>query len=350
MVKTSQYIIFIAILMFGTACRKNADKANKSAVFTVTDMAGHQVQIPLRVARICSNGNSLNQLLLTLGAAPRIVATIPTVKSNPWFNRLYPQIKYTPTPFESNGDVNMETLLQCKPDLVILWNEGNLATKLQSVGIPVLVVKFSTPDEFKKAVTLLGRVLGPQSAATAKRFCQFYDSLQNIVSSRLNHLPTSQRKRVYYSADSPLSTEGQRSIVSSWIHDCGGTNVASQAGITAIRAEISAEKLLQQNPDIIIVRDVENKNKFFTDPRFSQIKAVKQRQVWVNPKGVNVWSTRNGESILQPLWAAKTFHPERFKDINVEDELKLFYAQFYHYKLSQPEAHSIMEGLKYTWK
>jgi hypothetical protein len=74
-----------------------------------------------------------------------------------------------------------------------------------------------------------------------------------------------------------------------------------------------------------VCRDSATKPQILADARWSNIAAVRNHRLYVNPQGVYVWSVRSAESALQPLWAAKTFHPDLFADIDMTNEVRQSY-------------------------
>ena len=333
-----------AFLILGAGCRRIDSGRGGGGSRTVLDVQGNRVALPGEVRRILSNGNSLNQLFLTLGASGRMVATVPEVRSNPWFVRLSPTVGKLPTPFASQGGIDVEAVLALHPDLVVLWNDDASAARLRSLDIPVLIVHFTTPEEFRHAVMVLGMALGGDAPARANRFCHLYDSLRAVADRRLLGIPESERVGVYYSADGPLSTEGTGSIVSSWIAEAGGVNVAARGGVRGSRTAVTPEQLLAWDPQVILTREAADRDRFLSEPRWKCLSAVRAGRIYAVPRGVNAWSTRNGESSLQPLWAARTLHPERFADVFVEPAVRDFYREFYGYGISDAELSEVMAG------
>jgi len=51
---------------------------------------------------------------------------------------------------------------------------------------------------------------------------------------------------------------------------------------------------------------------------------------------------RSGEGVLQVPWAAKHIHPELFTDLNIQDEVRQFYARFYGYDITEGEIEEIL--------
>ena len=69
---------------------------------------------------------------------------------------------------------------------------------------------------------------------------------------------------------------------------------------------------------------------------------MQNEEIFVVPSGVYLWSARSAEGALYPLWLAKTFYPERFSDLNLEQKTREFYERFYNYKLSDSELKEIL--------
>jgi iron complex transport system substrate-binding protein len=311
---------------------------------TVVDMAGRTVAIPAKVDRVAANGMSLTQLLLLLGADHKIVATMPSIKADPWYIRVFPHLGSVSGPF-LGSEVNMESLMSSNPQVVFLWaGTDALRTKIEAMGIPVVTLSYSDPNGLKKAVFIMGNVLGANETATASKFIAYYDRNVKRVLARTESLPAARRPRVYYVAGAPLNTEGQGSIVDAWIRIAGGVNVAAQAGLKGPIVSVSLEDIEIWNPEVIVVRDLSAFHPIVDSPSWNSVDAVHRHRVYVNPKGVNVWSARSGDGALQILWAAETLHPELFYDIDMKKEVRSFYATFYHYQVSDEELKSVFQG------
>lgn len=337
------FILIFSMLISGcSTSKKTEEKANEITTHVITDMAGRKVTLPKEINRVCSNGQAQNQLMLFLGAESKLVATLPALKSNEWVTKIFPKIKELPEPF-STDKLNLEELVKAKPDVVTLWSgTEEIQKKLDEVGIPYVILFYSTNEEFKNGITLMGEILGEKESKAAKEFTEYYDANMKKITSKTDKLTKEQKKRVYYVAADPLNTEGKESIVTSWINISGGINVAAENGIDNITAKVSIEEVIKWDPEIIIVRDYKNKNAILNDDKWKNITAVKEKQVYVNPKGVNVWSARSADGALQPLWAGKIIHPELFGDINIENEVKNFYKTYYKYEINNEELKDII--------
>ena len=49
--------------------------------------------------------------------------------------------------------------------------------------------------------------------------------------------------------------------------------------------------------------------------------------------------------VLQVLWVAQLLHPDKFKDIDMNAEVRKFYKTFYDYDMTEDEARRMLAGL-----
>lgn len=345
------FLIILTLVLWSAGCtnkqseQTHSESTQSSTKKTITDMSGRKVIIPSQVNRIAINGTAMTQLAVMIGGADKIVATLPSIKSNPWYIKIYPKIETVSAPFDK--EVNIEELIKSKPDVVVLWSgKEALQEKIEQLNIPVVIISYDTPEELKKSVTLMGNLLGEEENKKASEFCSYYDSNIKRITEKTSSISDNGKLKVYYSADSPLSTDGNNSIVTSWIETAGGINTAAQNGVTGMSKTVSIENVVQWNPDVIIVRDAPNKDAILKDERFKNINAVKNNKVYINPKGVNVWCARSGDNALQVLWAAKTLYPDMFTDIDMSKEVKEFYKIYYNYNVNSEDLDDIMNPKK----
>jgi ABC-type Fe3+-hydroxamate transport system substrate-binding protein len=129
-----------------------------------------------------------------------------------------------------------------------------------------------------------------------------------------------------------------------WIEVAGGANAADVVGLGR---PVTMEQVAAWNPDVIIVGSApngRNRQAILDDPRWRDIKAVEDGKVFVNPSGAYLWDRHSAEAALQVLWAAKTLHPDRFADLDIEKETKAFYAKYFHHALTDSEFRSIIDA------
>lgn len=102
------------------------------------------------------------------------------------------------------------------------------------------------------------------------------------------------------------------------------------------------ETIISANPDVIVAMNKEDANIIRTSSQWKAMSAVKNQQVYVNPKGMFWWCRETSEEALQFLWLAQTLYPERFVDIDMKQETADFYLKFFGISLSDAQIDNIL--------
>jgi iron complex transport system substrate-binding protein len=314
----------------------------------ITDITGRPVTIPSLVTRVADPWHANNGMVLMMGAANKIVATTLQAKKQPWFRKLFPRIDQVPAAFDDAGDVNLETLIAARPDVVLMAYGGTLPkwmARADTYRIPVFLMPNTSLADLKTTARMTGEVLGPRESARAAEWIRYFDDNIRRVTAVTSRIPANERPRVLHTATGTILTiDGVKTVIDDWIAVAGGVNVATVVGNAR---PVSMEQIAAWNPDVIIVGTApneESRRAILNDPRWSQIKAVRTGRVYVNPSGVYLWDRHSAEAALQILWVAKTLHPTRFRDLDLEQETKAFYAKFFDYALTDAEYNAIMRA------
>jgi len=186
-----------------------------------------------------------------------------------------------------------------------------------------------------------------QEKKDVKELNENLDANIALVTERTSKLKDAARPKVLHIVGGAnlLKIDGTKTIIDTWVRYAGGKNAVQKEGSMI---EITAEEIVAADPDIIIVGGADNQKaveKIYADPVFAGLKAVKNKKVYGNPKGVFSWDRYGAESALQILWAATIVQPELFKDVDVKAQTKAFYKKFMNYDLSDAEFDYILKGL-----
>jgi iron complex transport system substrate-binding protein len=314
----------------------------------LTDAAGRLVTIPARVTRVADPWHANNSTVLMLGGADKIVATTAQAQNQPWFRRLYPRIKQVPAAFNTAGEVNIEALIGARPDVILMAYDGTLPRWAEAVSayhVPIVLMPNRSLAELKITVRMTGEVLGESESRVAAEYLRYFDDNIRRVTSVTDKLEARERPKVLHTASAGvLTVDGRQSVIDDWITIAGGINAAEVVGVGR---PVTMEQVAAWNPDVIIVGTApnqQNRQGILDDPRWRQIKAVKDGRVFVNPSGVYLWDRHGAEAALQVLWAAKTLHPAKFADLDLGRETRNFYEKYFHYALSDDELNSILHA------
>lgn len=323
--------------------------ANDTTERIITDVNGNNVTLPEKVDKVATSG-ALNQIVLMLGCADKIVGTAEVVQTG-FFPTIYPRIKEVPAVYTGSGGgtLNVESLLEQKPQVVFSASNESERDVIESAGIAMVGVKLVTVEDIKNTILTMGKVLGEESEKKAEEFVKYYDDNINYVEEKTKDV---NKIKVFVAsgdgAKGAVNTIPDKDINTSYIKAAGGVNIVSEsipATPSSGTASIDFEFLIKNQPDVIIanskatydyIKDSSNGS------QWQELDAVKNNKVYLNPKGVYLWSVRSAEGALQPLWLGKILHPDLFKDIDMKEKVREFYKTNYYYDLSDDEIEGIL--------
>jgi len=290
-------------------------------------------------------------VLMTLGAADKLVFVPVWLDGDDmsWARIICSDVANVP---RENAFSNIETILSYKPDVVITSEQGDFfkVDDYESVGIPTVYVSFRDYDSFQQSMSVVANILGEEKyIEKAIRFNNFFDSNISMVTERLGGVSEAEKKSVFYMDDirtnTALFTVGRGEIQEAWIEMSGG-KFATQ-DLVGSKMEISKEKLLVLDPDIILVsskRQYASKKMLMSDITLSNLKAVKNNQVYRIPQGIFSWCRTGPESSMQMVWTAKLLYPDLFTDIDMAKMTKSFYLDCFGTEVSDEHITKILAG------
>ncbi|WP_010507144.1 ABC transporter substrate-binding protein [Komagataeibacter europaeus] len=309
----------------------------------VTDMAGVAQSVPDHPARIADLWFAHNELVLMLGGARQIVMTVDRPQARPWMYKVFPTLYQAQV---VNGpQVNAETLLRDRVDLVFMPDASAAIAAFRGVGVPTLVSAFHDVDGLLRVMDMTAAALGTEQAhVTATRYRTMMLQTVNDARDRLSGLPDAQRPRVLHIQSlHPLKVDGADSIVDEWITLAGGRNAAQ--GVSGNMKPVSVEQVAAWDPDVIILGpDCGTLDPAANGGMWQRLRAVREGRVHNNPSGVFPWDRYGSELPLQISWAARILHPDRFADVDPLTLTREFYDTYFHYALSAQDAARILAG------
>lgn len=319
--------------------------AGETRVFT--DFAGNSQRIPLFPRRIADAWHAHNEILVLLGAAGRICATVHSPETRPWLYRVAPPLRDALPRFgEGTLAINGEELLARGCDLVFLPPGSPVPGSLAKAGLPTLQLGFDDFAGLRRCVLATADVLGGDAPARGAAYVAYLDEKLAALGRFSADLSEAERPRVVHLGSlNPLKADGGHTIVDAWITLAGGRNAAQ--GLRGNMQEIGPEQLLAWDPDVIILgSQAVLQQATLRGDAFRSLSARRSGRIWVNPEGVFSWDRYSAEEALQIQWAAARLHPERysrhFPRSDLLTETRVFYQRFFDYPLTQQEARRIL--------
>jgi iron complex transport system substrate-binding protein len=313
-------------------------------------MLGRKVQVPDPLTRVALLGGPTGQIAYILGARGQLCAVTRSLTSSELVNMMDPSVKNLSAPRSTSGQVNVEELISTDPQLVVAGDlDGSIVEKKTRIPVAYFGSSMSqTFDAVKEEIRFYGRIF--QKEPRAERYVAYLQKTIDFIQARTGKIAKDKRKVVFngYSSNH-LVTLGGDTFMQQHFELAGCRNAAEAIRSSGIKeglhtglAEVSMEKVLVWNPDILVI-DFGSPEDIYADPKWKSITAVKNRAVYKQPIGVFIWDRPTAESaVLHPLWMAKTAYPELFKDIDLAKEIKKFYGEIMAFNLSNEQAESIL--------
>lgn len=312
----------------------------------IVDFDGKNVEIPNKIEKISPTIGAFTQMAAMLGVSDKIEIVAPTIPE--FMYEVFPKLKRTSNKSGMLSN-SVESIIASKTQVVFgplkINFDDNQAKQLKDAGIVVINMdKFNTPDEIMQTVSKIAEILGADAIKIADKFNKYFQNNINFIASKTQNLKDKKRVLVLNLNGGNLTTIGQTDIGTRYIEIAGGINLSAEDNkgeFKRVRV-VSVEQVLMYNPDFIITNTAQSQKEIMQNPAFATLKAVKNKNVKVIPQGVYLWSVRSAEGALQPLWLGKILYPNIFKNLNLQNEVKKFYKEFYKYNLSDKQTSEIL--------
>jgi len=207
----------------------------------VHDESGRTPRLTHPARRIVSLSPHITENLFAIGAGNRVVGTVEF--SN------YPEEAKKIRQIGSYEKIDLEAVAALRPDLVIAWESGNIAShvaRLKAIGLNVVVTEARRIEDVPADLERLGALAGAGAGARAAA-AKFRERLAEV---RARYAGRSTVRVFYEVWHQPLMTVGGGQIISDAIRLCGGENVF--AALKPMAAAVTVEAVLAADPEAIV--------------------------------------------------------------------------------------------------
>ena len=298
----------IVLVVLAGACAPAVVPPTALPPIEITDGLGRTIKLAAPAQRIVSLAPSNTEILFALGAGSQVVGR-DSLSDFPPEAKAVTDIG---SPFDK---LNTEAIVAAKPDLV-LSAEIISADQIKTLeGLGLTVFQVANPKDFEglyQTLADVGRLTGREPAAQAL----VADLKARVAAIDAKVKGATSRPKVFYELDATDPTKpftpGPGTFVDMLITQAGGQNIGGALG--SQWAQISAEELVAQNPDIILLGDA---------AYGVSVESVGQRAGWadlaaIKNKAVFTFDdnlvSRPGPRLVDGLETiARLLHPELFK-------------------------------------
>lgn len=346
--KKTLSVLLIVVMLMGmclnmTGCSDPAgQKASENR--QIVDMRGYTVDIPGKVSSYIVLWKSYTGIMAMLdGCAGLKGCDFDAAKSkDAWLFTICPDAKQLTVVTE---EITAEEVAGMNVD-VVFWQNDNceeLAKQLRDLGIAAVNVDFTDYESMKKSVSIAAEVLGTREAkAKADTFNTYLDKALSDVTSVTGSFNDADKLTVVnLRSVETLRADGGGTVADTWINAVGAINMVGANNLKG-NQYLEIEQLYDWDPDIIVSSVAGDDAVMYSDDVYAPLSAVANKKVYVNPYGIFAWNRYSVETPLQLYWAAKTFYPDSFENIDIATETKNFYKTFFGYELSEENAANIL--------
>ncbi len=316
---------------------------------TVTDMNGDEVQIPAEVNAVAPAIGAFAQVTAMLDPThgDETVAGTTSAQTKV-FNEVFPNCNK-----DQHDSSNVEELISAGVQVAFgpagMYSDEQLE-QLQAANIAYVALGIKNVEALNQSILTIGQIMGDEEYATAQKFSEYYmgwiekgtELTKDIADA---DKPTVMQLRI---SGGEYTTCNSSDVCESYFTAAGAVNVASdyagEGNGTALT--VSTEQVLEWNPQYIFVMYNEAKDEIMADEALAEVDAVKNGNVVVIPNGAYYWNVRAGEGALMTPWLLTVLHPDLVSDLDMTQEVKDFYSNFYGYELSDEQTAGILDG---TW-
>ena len=207
----------------------------------VRDDAGRLVILENPAVRIVSLAPNITEMLFAAGAGAKIVGAVE--------HSDYPKTALVLPRVGDAGALDVERIVDLRPDLVVAWKSGNPSgqiEKLESLGISVFYLEARHLPDIEEDLNRLGVLAGTQIQAqhASARFRNMLEDLTRTYAGK-------SKVSVFYEVwPRPLMTVSDKHIISDVIRLCGARNVFGS--LKPLAPTVSLEAVIAANPQVIV--------------------------------------------------------------------------------------------------
>ena len=260
-------ILVVFLLLAG--CNSKRESSKGDVYYVATDDYGREIVLKNEPKRIISISPGITEIIYALNCEEKLIGRSEYC--------VYPEeVKNIPT-VGGISDVNVEKIIELKPDLVLI---GSMITKqvvdfLTEADIPTIAIKEkNTFDGVYENILAVGSVLGKKEDAE-----QIVSTLKIQMKEIVRHSDNVNPKpKIYYVVGYGKAgdyTAGGDTYIQDIITLAGGQNIAEDLQGWSF----SRELLFERNPDYIFIRK-EDYDSFIKTAPYTELNAVRKGNVY----------------------------------------------------------------------
>ena len=311
----------------------NVPQSAGSTSITVTDVTGRVITLDKPASKILGTHNPSLNTGIVLGGGDKYLAGFGNKKMA---NKLYDYVMKDYAGIVQIGtgnNINFETVASLAKNNVVAILPERFKTQVQqfeNVGVKAIVALPNTEsfDTIKNSLFITGKVLGEdKKAAQISAFIDRTISETKALAAKAATRPSV----IFLGSSSAFSVASTSMIQTDIIEMAGGINAVTGLDVKGAFADVNIEQIIAWNPEIIWVPKYASYTveSLLSDPKWSSIKAVKNKAVYVFPSEMEPWDYPTASAVLGLSWGLYSLHPELYSINDLMKNADEFYNMVY---------------------
>ena len=246
--------------------------------------------------RIISLAPHLTEMVYSAGAGDKLIGVVNYSD--------YPKEALSKPVIGSYNSINIESIVQLKPDLILTWRSGTRPQDAQrlkalqsKLGFVIWESDIDTLEDIPKLIKQIGHMANTHDHAqtNAAKLEQTLNTLRKQFSSK-------QPVKIFYQIwNNPLMTVGKKQFIGQAIELCGGQNIFDD--LNSLTGTVAIESVILRNPEIILMGGHQALQSEWAETwqKYPQIKAVKNKQTHLLNNNLYQRPTSRFIQALEPM-------------------------------------------------
>ncbi len=306
-------------------------KDSSAETLTLTDKLGRRISLSVPVKR----GVLLQtyEFIPALGLWERVVGVSRHAEEECDIFRVAlrkDSIQRRPAKVGSGTDINVESLLAHKPEVIITWSFYPQHVQfLERKGFTVIAIFPNDIEKLYSVTRLHGKIFGKEKRA--EEVIAEMEKIFQLIKERVAKIPKQRRVKAIYVMGTPTRVACGESLPNSVLELTGAINPASE--LKTNYSDVPLERIIQWNPDVIFIWGFAkyDEKALYENPQWRMVKAVQNKRVYKLPH-MSTWSPRLA---VIALIMAEKLYPEYFKDIDVTKTIDDFYKRVFNLSIDE---------------
>lgn len=311
-------IAIIVILVLACGCgqqKQDGSHKQQSSIYEVLDDQGTEFVFAEAPKKIITNSLAYQDILMELVPLD-CFAAVSIGSTDADYSLTADKAKLVKQKF--NQPISVETVLAYKPDVYITTDASpkELTMSLKEMGVKVFIVNSAhNYSEVQHSIIKLAELTGQQSKGEA--IIQRMDEKKKTLQDKLAHIKNNEKRTVV--EITYAGTYGMLQHVFAMICDLSNCNNGMEIMPVRSGMVVSKEKLVNLNPDVLLLptwdaKGNQNSDQYFqqivSDPAYRDIQCVKNRRVYKFPEKYRYCASQYIVDAAEAM--AKLVYPECF--------------------------------------